>query len=59
VSHTIELGRVGWVQVARGSVTVNGEALRAGDGLAIEEAGELKLVGGSKNADVLLFDMVP
>jgi hypothetical protein len=39
-------------------VTVNGEVLRAGDGLAIEEAGELRLVGASKDADVLLFDMV-
>jgi quercetin 2,3-dioxygenase len=58
VSHTIRAGRAGWVQVARGSVTVNGEALRAGDGLAVEEPGALKIIGASKDADVLLFDMV-
>jgi redox-sensitive bicupin YhaK (pirin superfamily) len=57
VSHAIAEGRVGWVQVARGSVTVNGQSLRAGDGLATEEAGEIKITGAAKNADVLLFDM--
>ena len=59
VSRTITSGRVAWVQVARGSVTVNGEALRSGDGLAVETAGEIKITGASKNADVLVFDMTP
>jgi redox-sensitive bicupin YhaK (pirin superfamily) len=58
VGHTISEGRVGWVQVARGSVRVNGQLLRAGDGLATEAAGELTIKGMSNNSDVLLFDMV-
>jgi redox-sensitive bicupin YhaK (pirin superfamily) len=57
VSHRISNGRAGWVQVAQGTVTVNGEELRAGDGLAVEEPGELELIGTSREADVLLFDL--
>ena len=39
VSHELKAGRVAWVQVARGSVTLNGEQLYPGDGVAIEAAG--------------------
>src|SRR5919206_3542495 len=35
-SHPLAPGRAAWVQVARGEATVNGQALRAGDGAAIE-----------------------
>jgi quercetin 2,3-dioxygenase len=45
VSHTLAQGRGAWVQVARGSVSVNGEKLGTGDGLAIEEPGELSIEG--------------
>ena len=41
VSHELKAGRVAWVQVARGSVTLNGEQLYPGDGVAIEAAGKL------------------
>ncbi|MFN3199786.1 MAG: pirin family protein [Bradymonadia bacterium] len=45
-----------WVQVVKGSVTVNGELLRIGDGAAITETEALDLTtqGG---AEVLVFDM--
>jgi redox-sensitive bicupin YhaK (pirin superfamily) len=56
VSHTLAARRIAWVQVARGSILLNGESLQAGDGLAIETAGELQLEG-RENAEVLLFDM--
>src|SRR5882757_5620443 len=36
VSHDLKSGRKGWVQVVRGTVAVNGEAVRAGDGVALE-----------------------
>jgi redox-sensitive bicupin YhaK (pirin superfamily) len=49
-------GRGAWLQVARGAVTVNGEALKAGDGLSIAEAGSISITGSSK-AEVLLFDL--
>ena len=56
VTHDQIAGRKAWVQVARGSATLSGEELREGDGVAVEEAGVLKLVGTAKNAEILLFD---
>jgi redox-sensitive bicupin YhaK (pirin superfamily) len=60
VRHEIPAGRVAWVQVARGEVSVNGQPLRAGDGLAAVEETALEIVGeGIGDADVLLFDLAP
>ncbi len=56
VSHEIASGRRGWVQVARGSITLNGETLTEGDGAAVSDTGALRLEGKS-DAEVLLFDM--
>lgn len=58
VTHDIAPGRGGWVQVARGSVTLNGEVLREGDGVAVSTSGTLRLEGVD-DAEVLLFDMAP
>jgi redox-sensitive bicupin YhaK (pirin superfamily) len=49
-------GRRGWIQVARGSLTVNGQALHEGDGLAVTESGVLQFTDG-KDAEILLFDL--
>ena len=57
VTHDLRAGRKAWVQVARGSAALNGEELREGDGVAVEEAGVLKLVGTAKDAEILLFDL--
>lgn len=57
VTHTLEPGRQAWVQVARGTVQLNGEQLRPGDGVAVDEAETLKLVGTSDDAEVLVFDL--
>jgi quercetin 2,3-dioxygenase len=58
-SYTFEKGRYAWVHVARGSVTLNGKTLNAGDGAAISDESEIKLTGNSngKKAEVLLFDL--
>ncbi|MGA7329622.1 MAG: pirin family protein [Rhodomicrobium sp.] len=56
VSHVLAAGRGGWIQVSRGAITVNGQLLQAGDGMAIEEAGELHFEA-EISAEVLLFDM--
>jgi redox-sensitive bicupin YhaK (pirin superfamily) len=50
-------GRAAWVHVARGSLTVNGNELKAGDGLALtgEKAVELKAVSGQGEA--IVFDL--
>ena len=56
VAHLARDGRKIWLQAARGSVSVNGEKLTAGDGVAV--VGERKLtVRGLADAEVLLFDM--
>jgi quercetin 2,3-dioxygenase len=49
-------GRHAWVQVARGRVRVNGEALSAGDGAALSNEGAVKLEGVDE-AEVLVFDL--
>lgn len=56
VTHELKAGRGAWVHVARGSVRLNGTALAAGDGAAIETAGTLTL-DGADDAEVLIFDM--
>jgi quercetin 2,3-dioxygenase len=50
-------GRRGWVQVARGTLSVNGKALSAGDGAALTDEPELELVGQGGPAEALVFDL--
>jgi redox-sensitive bicupin YhaK (pirin superfamily) len=58
VRHRLRAGRGAWVQVVRGAVTVNGEALEAGDGAALEALDEVVLRGrGDDPAEVILFDL--
>ncbi|RPJ46910.1 MAG: pirin family protein [Betaproteobacteria bacterium] len=52
---TIAAGRQGYVHVARGRITVNGQALDAGDALKTG-AGAITLQGGQA-AEVLVFDL--
>lgn len=49
-------GRRAYVHVARGSVNVNGETLRAGDALMLEGEPSVALKEG-KDAEVLVFDL--
>lgn len=56
---TIEPGRLAWVQMVKGSITLNGETLREGDGVAIQKASaetSLKF-DQADQAEVLVFDM--
>ncbi|MEM9002095.1 MAG: pirin family protein [Cyanobacteria bacterium P01_F01_bin.86] len=57
VTHTLKEGRIAWVHVAKGAVTLNGHDLTAGDGAAIAEETALTLTGIGQDAEVLLFDM--
>ncbi len=50
-------GRHAWVQVARGNVSMNGEALAEGDGAAIREERDLSFTGGPGGSEFLLFDL--
>jgi hypothetical protein len=45
-----------WVQVARGSLVVDGHQLKQGDGLAVKDATALALQSG-KGAEALIFDL--
>jgi quercetin 2,3-dioxygenase len=55
VRYELKPGRYAWLQVARGTVDINGKKLTAGDGAAIEDEPSLTLSG--KDAEVLLFDL--
>lgn len=52
----LEAGRHAWVQVARGSVRLNGLSLKAGDGAAISNEAEV-CVEANDSSEVLLFDL--
>lgn len=56
VEHAFAAGRLGWLQVARGSVVLNGIELGEGDGAAIERQTTIA-VAARGEAEVLLFDM--
>jgi quercetin 2,3-dioxygenase len=56
VSHVLASGRLAWVQVARGAITLNGSPLQAGDGLAVENTSDLRLEAQA-DSEILLFDM--
>jgi redox-sensitive bicupin YhaK (pirin superfamily) len=45
-----------WIHVARGSLSVNGQALQAGDGAAVSGEETLRFADG-RDAEVLVFDM--
>jgi quercetin 2,3-dioxygenase len=56
VTHTLARRRRGWLQVARGALTLNGQTLAHGDGAAIEGAQALE-IQGIEPAEALLFDL--
>ncbi|MEJ7601630.1 MAG: pirin family protein [Kofleriaceae bacterium] len=56
VTHALAANRYAWVQVARGTVEVNGQKLGAGDGVAVDGAGELAILG-IEASEVLVFDL--
>lgn len=56
VKHEIKPDRHAYVQVARGSIKLNGKDLETGDGAAISAEKSLQLTGVS-DAEVLLFDL--
>ncbi|UUX95591.1 pirin family protein [Aquabacterium sp. J223] len=55
-SLQLAAGRLGYVHLARGTLTVNGRALVAGDALKLAGEPELRLEAGD-GAEVLVFDL--
>ena len=56
ITHTLPAGRRAYVHVARGSISVNGQALAAGDAVKLSGEPTITLEGGNA-AEVLLFDL--
>lgn len=56
VQHDVKEGRGAWVQVISGQLTVNGVAVKAGDGLSIVAAGRLD-ISAENQTEFLLFDL--
>ncbi len=56
VSHTLAAGRLGYVHVARGRATVNGNLLETGDALKVTGPADIVLEK-AKDAEILVFDL--
>jgi redox-sensitive bicupin YhaK (pirin superfamily) len=56
VEHKLSPTRYGWLQVARGSVDINGERAGQGDGVVVVAESDLK-IRAKEPAEVLLFDL--
>jgi len=56
VTHDLRAGRGAWLQMARGSLALNGVALEAGDAASTEDTGLLTLTAQG-DAEALLFDL--
>lgn len=55
--HTLAIGRYAWLQVLRGSVSLNGQVLETSDGAAVSDERELT-IEAHVDAEVMLFDLV-
>ncbi|HEX2011009.1 MAG TPA: pirin family protein [Roseateles sp.] len=49
-------GRIAYVHLVRGALTVNGQALTGGDALQVRDVAQLEVSGGA-DAEVLVFDL--
>ncbi len=56
LEHKLAAGRIAYVHVIRGDVTVNGTALKGGDALKLT-AENLVTLGNATDAEVLVFDL--
>ena len=58
IKYPMNAQRFAWIQVLRGSVSLNGELLKEGDGASASGEKELLLsTNGSESTEVLLFDL--
>jgi redox-sensitive bicupin YhaK (pirin superfamily) len=56
LTHSLRPNRHAWIHVAEGELTVNGQKLVTGDGLAVSDENELQFAV-TKPGQVLLFDL--
>jgi len=55
LEHDVASGRFGWLQVAKGSVELNGKPLKQGDGAATDS--QKLIIKATEDSEVLLFDL--
>ena len=55
--HSLAADRGLWLHVAKGSVTVNGIDLVAGDAISLEEPGEIEITATADASEAILFDL--
>jgi len=56
VPHQLDADRNAWIQVVKGTVSINGTPLGAGDGAAISEETSVNITA-TEEAEILLFDL--
>jgi redox-sensitive bicupin YhaK (pirin superfamily) len=56
VTHSLQPNRNAWLQLARGTVSLNGMELKQGDGAAVSNESELSITAHDQ-AELLLFDL--
>ncbi len=56
IKNTFDINRNIWLQLTRGSMTINNQEIEAGDGVSISNETEIEL-STSKSAEFLLFNM--
>jgi redox-sensitive bicupin YhaK (pirin superfamily) len=56
VSHELAAGRGMWIQMIKGTITINEHTLQAGDAISSEEAGHLTITS-LESTEALLFDL--
>lgn len=57
LNYTVNPDRQVWFQLAKGALTLNGQTLQAGDGVAIVGPENLELVSTAADTEFLLFDL--
>ncbi len=57
LNYSLNSDRSLWLQIARGSVKINGQPLNNGDGAAIAQEEKINLVSTNNNTEILLFDL--
>jgi redox-sensitive bicupin YhaK (pirin superfamily) len=56
ITHPLQHGRHAWVQIVRGAIALDGQALAAGDGAAVSDAPTLAF-RATAPSEVLVFDL--
>ena len=56
VAHELAAGRHAWLQIARGTATINATPVEAGDGAAVSHETALQIIAGTP-AEIVLFDL--